>query len=61
MANMNYCRFENTYRDLSDCYDALTADEFDSLSESEKQYAKELIKLCISISEEFQDLVKEVK
>ena len=23
MANMSYCRFENTYGDLQDCYDAL--------------------------------------
>ena len=25
MANMSYCQFENTYNDLSQCYEALAA------------------------------------
>lgn len=27
MANMHYCRFENTYNDLADCLDALEYEE----------------------------------
>lgn len=33
MANMSYCRFENTFSDLEDCRDAL--DRGDSLSKRE--------------------------
>jgi len=42
MANMSYCRFENTYRDLVDCYTNME----DELSESEYKYRERLIKLC---------------
>lgn len=53
MANMSYCRFENTFRDLSECYDFLSYNDIDKLSESEKKYALNLIKLCSDISEDF--------
>lgn len=52
MANMSYCRFENTYRDLLDCVntlsealdDGLTYTEFlDTLSETEQYYFKRLL------------------
>jgi hypothetical protein len=49
MANMSYCRFQNTYLDLMDCYDNLN--EF--LSDSEKRYRERLVELCQSIVEEF--------
>ena len=49
MANMSYCRFENTYRDLIDCYDNLNS----SLSENESHYRECLVELCKSIIEEF--------
>ena len=52
MANMSYCRFQNTLQDLRDCYynmsDSLTGEEF---------HAREaLIELCKSIGEEFHDV-----
>ena len=52
MANMSYCRFQNTLQDLRDCYynveDSLTGAEF---------HAREaLVELCKSIGEEFGDL-----
>jgi len=52
MANMSYCRFQNTLQDLRDCYynveDSLTGAEF---------HAREgLIELCKSIAEEFGDI-----
>lgn len=52
MANMSYCRFENTYRDLNDCVnalgealdDGLTYTEFlDTLSETEQYYFKRML------------------
>lgn len=51
MANMTHCRFENTYKDLSDCYDALEEKGFKGLSESEKTYAICLIKKCKEFDE----------
>lgn len=60
MANMSYCRFENTYGDLQDCYDALT--EAGSVQEVEKdankyekQYIRKLVELCKDIVDEFGD------
>jgi hypothetical protein len=49
MANMSYCRFQNTYRDLIDCYDNLN----DFVSESEKRYRERLVELCQNIVDEF--------
>ena len=46
MSNMSYCRFENTYHDLQDCYRNMDDED---LSDSEKQYKKKLIKLCNTI------------
>lgn len=53
--NMSYCRFENTYGDLQDCYNALAEEDLDELSESEKKYAKKLIKMCRNIADDFFD------
>jgi len=53
MGKMKYFRFENTYRDLQGCYDALVEKDLDELSESEKQYAKKLIKMCKDIADDF--------
>ena len=36
MANMSYCRFENTLRDLQDCVNAINRGETDELNEYEK-------------------------
>jgi TfoX/Sxy family transcriptional regulator of competence genes len=55
MGNMSYCRFENTYEDLQDCYDALGEKSLDELSETEKKYAKKLIKMCRDIADDFLD------
>lgn len=50
---MKYFRFENTSRDLQECYDALLEKDLDELSESEKKYAKKLIKICKDIADDF--------
>jgi hypothetical protein len=46
MANMGYCRFENTLEDLRDCYEHV-GDE--GLSESEHKCRDKLMKLCRDI------------
>lgn len=51
MANMAYVRFENTYRDLQDCYNHM--DDSKPLSESERKYKGFLIELCCNIAEEY--------
>ena len=48
MANMSYCRFENTLSDLRDCYRNI--DETD-LSRTEIAARKQLIELCQLIEE----------
>ena len=55
MANMSYCRFENTLSDLRDCLEALRNDDLKELSRTEKESARELIELSMEISEMFED------
>ena len=51
MANMSYCRFQNTYNDLIDC----SVNLFDEdMSDSEKMARKNLIELCKEIVEHFE-------
>jgi hypothetical protein len=49
MANMSYCRFENTSRDLQDCYENFTSTR---LSEDEKRYRARIVEQCLLILEE---------
>jgi hypothetical protein len=51
MANMSYCRFQNTVKDLQECFDCL----FDDLSPEEAKARKQLISLCRSIVAEVSD------
>ena len=53
MANMSYCRFQNTLSDLMDCADHLH-DHFDDgqNSRNERSARKRLIELCREIIEE---------
>ena len=50
MPNMSYCRFENTYRDLVDCYENINNDK----SESEERYMHRLVDVCRDILEEYE-------
>ena len=45
---MSYCRFENTYNDLRDCYSNINNTD---LSKTEAAARKNLIELCQSIVE----------
>jgi hypothetical protein len=50
MPNMSYCRFENTYKDLLDCLNAMN----DDLSERESGYRGRLVEVCQEIIDEFE-------
>ena len=55
MGNMSYCRFENTFNDLNDCYDDMVyGKDIDDLSETERDYRNRLVELCKKISDEFE-------
>ena len=47
---MSYCRFENTYVNLVDCYNNLN----NELSDRENQYKEMLVTLCKDIVEEYE-------
>lgn len=48
MSNMGYCRFENTYKDLSDCWINWDSD----LSTEEAEAKEKMLELCKKIAEE---------
>lgn len=54
MANMSYCRFENTLNDLRDCYYNMDSND---LSETEFHKRKQMIELCKSIVDEYEYLL----
>ena len=56
MANMSYCRFENTLIDLRDCYNNM---DDDRLSISEFNKRKQLIELCIDIVNEYEYILSD--
>jgi len=53
MANMSYCRFQNTATDLQDCYDSW--EENDDLSSDEKRARTRILELCKDIVADFGD------
>ena len=54
MANMSYCRFENTYNDLIDCLDNI---ENEASNDRDERYRIRLIKLIA----ENMDLINDLK
>lgn len=57
MANMSYCRFENTLADLADCLRALHRKEYNKLNSYEQKAAIELIAMCKEISDDYGSIV----
>ena len=57
MANMGYCRFQNTLGDLRDCMDALDeiGGDLTELSSDERRVAKRLIAMCLEIGEAYSE------
>ena len=56
MGNMSYCRFENTYRDLLDCFENMDDDD---LSASETKFRKALVEVCMNIADQYREFVEE--
>tara|TARA_R110002167_G_scaffold184555_2_gene384984 strand:- start:63 stop:308 length:246 start_codon:yes stop_codon:yes gene_type:complete len=54
MANMSYCRFENTSSDLSDCLDAVEninrVEDFEEMSDYEREALRDLLETCEAIA-----------
>ncbi len=50
MANMSYCKFENTFADLKNCSRSLTDPDLSSL---EAKYRDKLVDLCRDIVDEY--------
>ena len=64
MANMSYCRFENTARDLRDCLQAIENGELDDLSSYERDGLEELLSYCeemFHMKEEIEEAINENK
>jgi hypothetical protein len=57
MANMSYCRFQNTAKDLDDCLENFY--EADDLSEEESSARKWIIKMAIQIADDCGHEVEE--
>ena len=43
---MSYCRFQNTYRDLVDCVQALDQGATPDLSNAELRAARDMMQIC---------------
>ena len=52
MANMSYCRFQNTLQDLYDCADHILDDD---LSSDEERARRRLVEICQEIVTEWED------
>jgi len=59
MANMSYCRFENTARDLQDCVNAINRGETDELNNYEVEGLKDLLDLATNIIED-KEYIQEI-
>jgi len=58
MANMSYCRFENTVSDLQDCYDNM--DLNGDASEHEQRARTRLLLLCKSIVDDYEGEIEDI-
>ncbi len=54
--NMSYCMFENTVSALRECIESTndSCDPFSELSESERKFAKKLVKMCRDFADDFE-------
>ena len=61
MANMSYCRFENTLNALRDCHQAMKdqADTGEELSKTELEARDQLLNLCTEIAGEADQLIED--
>jgi hypothetical protein len=59
MANMSYCRFENTANDLRDCVNAIRNGETDELNKYELEGLQEILYLAQEIIDD-KDFINEI-
>lgn len=60
MSNLSYCRMENTFGDLQDCWEFIrnqNAWEFEEMSQSEFNYMVRLVDLCHEIASEIEPFI----
>ena len=57
MANMSYCRFENTYHDLIDCFDNIWNE---AENERDERYRKNMIRFLKDRLDEIEELSEEL-
>jgi len=57
MANMSYCRFENTYHDLIDCFDNIWTE---AENERDERHRKNMIRFLKERIDEIEDLYEEL-
>jgi ppGpp synthetase/RelA/SpoT-type nucleotidyltranferase len=57
MANMSYCRFENTYHDLIDCFDNIFEE---AENERDERHRKNMIRFLKDRLDEIEDLYEEL-
>lgn len=56
MANMSYCRFQNTLPDLRDCYEAMNDGlNLNDMDKDEARACRKLIRLCTRIADDYGD------
>ena len=61
MANMSYCRFENTANDLRDCVYAIEEGEYDNdISKSEKRGLEEILELAHQLVNDLEYKVESI-
>ena len=64
MANMSYCRFENTTSDMEDCIYAIENGETDELSTYEVNALEDFVQIAkniINLEDEINDIIKEYR
>jgi hypothetical protein len=62
MANMSYCRMENTARDLQDCVNAIEEGEYTpgEMSASEMRGLREIVELAEVITQQLEYQIDEL-
>ena len=56
MANMSYCRFQNTAQDIKDCIDAINEEDLKEMSNREEQAFIDFVLHCKEVAESFEDM-----
>ena len=64
MANMSYCRFENTTNDMADCIYAIENGETDELSNYEVNALEDFLQIAkniINLEDDINDIINQYR